>query len=100
MLPESQTAIASYIEMRDYRNRFRQMQMRALKGDLDAFNAYVLCNIALEGEMPGLREEVDFAQSEGGILTDEMVHAAESAIAWGVELGRLVHIATSGRESA
>jgi hypothetical protein len=98
MLPESESAKQEYIEMRDYRNRWRQDQLRSLKGDLDDFGAYVMAHVAIDAEMAGLRESVDFAQAEG-ILTAEMIPAAEAAIAWGTELKRLIDAALAGRKS-
>lgn len=89
MLPESAAAKQAYIEMRDMRSSHRQMMLRTLHGDLDEFNAYVLEHVAIDAELSDFRESFDFAKDEG-ILTAEMIHAAESAISWGIEAKRLI----------
>lgn len=89
MIPESKDGRSAYIEARDMKSRHRQMMMKSLLGDLDEFNAFVLANIGTNAEMPYLRESVDFATDEG-ILTEEMIVAADNAILWGVELRRLI----------
>jgi hypothetical protein len=89
MLPEGEFARREYLEVQENRNRWRKMQLRTLGGDLDAFNAYVLGTLADESEMASLREVVDFARQEG-ILTPEMLDAAENAIGWGIQLRHMV----------
>lgn len=89
MLPETDIAKAEYIEMRDYRNRWRQDYLRACHGDLDEFKTYVLRWMAGDAEVAPLREIVDFAKGED-FLTPEMVEAAENTIAWGVVLRDLL----------
>jgi hypothetical protein len=64
--------------------------MRALGGEKSTFTSYFRNQFAMDADLSDLREALDFAIGEGYILTPEMVHAAESAIAWGVELRRLL----------
>ena len=98
MLPESDSSRGSYVEMRDHRSRWRKMQLQAAHGDLDAFHGEVLESLAIDAEVPYLREVVDFAITEE-ILTPEMREAAENAIAWGGILRRLVLDRTAARGS-
>lgn len=89
MLPDSPEARALYVEMRDARNRHRQWALSASNGDMDALKAHVLDGLSLDSEMASLREQVDFAVSEG-LLTPEQVEAAHHAIAWGDTLRALL----------
>jgi hypothetical protein len=90
MLPESEQGKQSYLEIHDYRSRWRQDKMQTLKGDLDEFTVYFLREFAKDAETVEMRESLDFAIQEGSILTTEMISAAENCIAWGVELRRLI----------
>ena len=93
MLPENEFARVSYVEMRDARSRDRQMMIKGVAGDLDAFNATARSRMAIDAELSDLRESVDFAIAEGGILTPEMEYAANAAISWGMELKKLIEAA-------
>ena len=87
---ESQEQASAFFEVRDYRSRWRQDRLALLKGDLDDFAKYVRSSMILDSDLMMLRESTDFAKTEGDILTSEMLHAAESALAWGDELRRLL----------
>lgn len=89
MLPENQEAKSLYIEMRDMRNRHRQMMLKTLHGDQGEFESWIMESIVRESEMASFQEIVDFATAEG-ILSPELIDAASSAVAWGAELRRLV----------
>ena len=88
-LPEDQFARGAYYEVRDYKSRWRQDKMRRFHGDVDAFASDELGWVTHEAELPQFREQIDFAISEG-ILTAEMVMAAEAVIAWGDNLRQLI----------
>jgi hypothetical protein len=87
---ETTEQASAFFEVRDYRSRWRQDRLASLKGDLDDFAKYVRRSMILDSDLMMLRESVDFAKTEGDILTPEMLHAAESALAWGDELRRLL----------
>jgi len=89
VLPDSQEARALYVDLRDARNRHRQWALSSSKGDMDALKVHVLDVLSLDSEMAGLREQVDFAISEG-LLTPEQIEAAHHAIAWGDTLRALL----------
>lgn len=89
MLPETKIGKALYAETRDYRNRWRQSFLTRSKGDIDAFTAYALEDLAENSDFPQFKEAMDFALSEG-MMTEEMVNAAEQAASWGSRLRELI----------
>lgn len=85
MLPETDHAREGYIAARDAKNRWREWRMNSISGDLDAFQAYIMDDLASEAETPWLREVADFAEREE-MLTPEMLEAVQSIEAWGNRL--------------
>lgn len=88
-LPNSQDGKLLYINSRDLFNRMRRNVLQCSGGDTAALKAHVLDHLKLQAEFSQFRESVDFAIQEG-LLTPGQVEAAQSAVAWGEELGRLL----------
>lgn len=89
-LPNTPESKALYIELRDHRNRWRKMEMKACGGDADAFAAKLLEDLKHESWMASFREVFDFC-CERGVLTPEQIEAGNSVIAWGEQLVGLIH---------
>ena len=86
MLPNNIVAREEYIEMREFRNRMRDMQMKGLGGDVDMFTAYLTERMIENANIASFREMIDYLDETDQLLTDEMKHAAENMVSWGEEL--------------
>lgn len=87
MLPETQEGRALYVSSREFRNRMREIDLRRVGGDLDAFargqREYLISDL----DMEFIREQSDFMKSEGQ-LTSEAQEALDSLFGWAEELKR------------
>lgn len=86
MLPSGQQARNDFARYRDQRNLHRRLIMDRAGADLKAAEFPIL---AMEAEMTGLREQLDFMRSEG-MLSDAQIEAAQNCIAWGEALLTLI----------
>lgn len=87
MLPSSDLGRQAYLELRDQRNRFRELMDRRL--DKVQFAAFVLENLARDLELVELQEQVDFAREEG-ILSGELDTGLQNLSSWATECLRLI----------
>lgn len=85
MLPSTQQGRIDYGRCREQRSLHRRMILEAAGGDTDQLKARELPILAMEAELSGLREQLDFMRSEG-MLSDAQIEAAENCIAWGEAL--------------
>ena len=90
MLPNNLSAREEYTEMREFRNRMRDMQMRAISGDIDTFTDYLAKMLSIDANIASFRENIDFLEQTEQLLTDEMKHAARNMVSWGEELIRMI----------
>ena len=79
MLPEGKDARALFVEIRDYKSRWRRMRLQSLGGDWEAFHRYVMDDLAYEAESAGFMEVFDFATDEQ-MLTPDQVEAGMVAL--------------------
>lgn len=82
MLPDNPQGRADYIRAREQRNLHRELILDGNHGDMETLKARELEVMAMEAEMSGLREQMDFLVSIGG-LTQEQTDALGHAIGWG-----------------
>lgn len=85
MLPNTKDGKDLFFSMREHHNRWRQWTLEFNVGDADLLKARAVRALALEADMAGLREQVEFMASEG-MLTPEQVEAAENCFGWGAAL--------------
>ena len=85
MLPESLQGRVDYMKYRDQRSFHRTLILESCAGDMGHLKAREFPILALEAELSGLREQLDFMRSEG-MLTPAQIEAAENCIAWGDSL--------------
>ena len=69
-----------FLSFRDYRSRWRQSDLE-YRGE-DGFKARATQSLALESELAGFQEQVEFMRSED-LLTPEQIEAANNCIGWG-----------------
>lgn len=79
MLPETADGRSSYITYRDHRSMWRKNDLEF--HGIDALKARSFWLLALDADLAGLKEQVDFMQSEG-YLSPEQVEAAENVFGW------------------
>jgi len=89
MLPESKTGRVDYLRYREQRSLHRELTLECNAGDLDLLKNRELGMLAMEAELAGLREQMDFLAGEG-FLTAEQIEAAENCIGWGNALLNLM----------
>ena len=90
MLPSNIRAGVEYREMKEVRERLRDMMFHALGGDLDTYQDYLAEQLSTDANIATFRENIDYLEENGYLLTDEMRHAAENMISWGNELIRML----------
>lgn len=81
MLPSDPDARRLFFDMRDCRNRHREMLLMTCGGDMEALRAKTLDDLQYESELATFLELVDFARSNGW-LDEAQLEAANNAIAW------------------
>ena len=79
MLPSSRDGRRSYVQIRDFRSRWREWALKAHGPDRVKSESFVMLDSACDLE--DLREQLDFMRSEG-LLTAPMEEAAGNVIAW------------------
>ena len=80
MLPENLEGRTDYLRYRTQRTLHRELVLES-RGE-DGLKTQELSVLAMEAEMTGLREQMDFLISEG-MLKPEQIEALQNAIAWG-----------------
>jgi len=90
MIPNNPVAQEEYSEMREFRNRMRDMQMKSLGGDVEVFTDYLYEKLSENANIASFREIVDYMNEMGYPITEDMKHAAENMISWGEELIKMI----------
>lgn len=85
MLPETKDGRGLFSSLREHHSRWRQWTLEFNHGDMDLLKARAVRALALEADLAGLREQVEWMHSEG-MLTPAQLEAAQNCFGWGAQL--------------
>lgn len=81
MLPETKDGRDLFGRIRENRGRYRTYCLKLHGGDMEAVKREEMGQLALEADLAGFREELDFMASED-MLTPEQLEAAKNISDW------------------
>lgn len=90
MLPNDRAAREEYAEMREFRERCRCSIFKMYGGDIDLYLSYLSDVLISDSCVATFRENIDYLEESGYLLTGEMRDAATNLVSWGEKLAEII----------